>query len=304
MTVQRKDFSFLSPADGISLEGTYIYPENPKGIVQFVHGMAEHKARYFGAMEVLAQAGFATVIHTHRGHGNCPILGHFGKGGAEGMIADTRKVAELAMEEFPRLPIFLFGHSMGSLVARCCLKRYDDLWNGFFVCGTPFAPPALIGLAQVFIAAKIKLHGDEYRSSTVNKMVTGAFNKGIKSPASPNQWISFNEENVAAYDADPLCGFCFTLSGFKGLMALMAETYSVKGWVRKNPACPVHFISGAEDPCHTGETNFMKAVAAVEAQGYKVTYRLFPAMRHEILLEQKKETVFEYILDILEKDIQ
>lgn len=304
MAIQRTDFTFQSPADGISLEGTYLIPDAPKGVVQFVHGMAEHKSRYLGVMEALANAGYATVIHNHRGHGECPILGHFGAGGAEGMIADTREVARLAKEKFPGLPIFLFGHSMGSLVARCCLKRYDEEWDGFFVCGTPFAPPAVIAMGRAFIALKIKMHGDEYRSTTVNKMVTGAFNKSIKNPTSPNQWISYNPENVSAYDADPLCGFCFTLSGFRGLMALMAETYSDTGWALKKPGLPVHFLSGADDPCHTGEKNFMKAVAAVQNKGYTVSFRLFPAMRHEILLEQEKETVIKYVLDILEKDIQ
>lgn len=304
MTVHQKDFNFPSPADGIMLEGTYIYPDTPKGIVQLVHGMAEHKARYFGTMTALAEAGYATVIHNHRGHGSCPIQGHFGAGGSEGMIADAHEVTRLAKAEFPGLPLYLFGHSMGSLVARCYLKRFDDELNGLIVCGTPFAPPALIRIAQGYIALKIRLNGEEHRSTTVNAMVTGAFNRGIKKPASPNQWISYDAGNVAAYDADPQCGFCFTLSGFKGLMALMAETYSPQNWALRNTALPVHFISGADDPCHGGEKNFRKAVELVRSKGYTVDSRLFPAMRHEILLEQEKETVINYILDILENNIR
>lgn len=301
MSILQKDFTFASPVDGISLEGTYIYPENPIGIVQFLHGMAEHKARYFGAMRTLAEAGYACVVHNHRGHGNCPILGHFGQGGAEGILADAKTVSDLAKAQFPGLPLYLFGHSMGSLIARCYLKRYDDAIDGLFVCGTPFAPPALIKVARAFIALKIRLNGDEWRSKTVNAMVTGAFNKGIKDASSPNQWISFNEENVAAYDADPLCGFCFTLSGFSGLMALMDDTYSPKDWACKNTALPVHFLSGTEDPCHTGLKNFQKAVALVESMGYRPTHKLFEHMRHEILLEKENSAVFAHILAVLEE---
>lgn len=304
MTIHQKDFTFISPSDGITLEGTYIYPENPKGLVQFLHGMAEHKVRYFGTMTALAEAGYATVIHNHRGHGTCAIQGHFGQGGAEGMIADAREVSRMAKELFPGIPFYLFGHSMGSLTARCYLKRFDEELDGLFVCGTPFAPPALIKIAQAYINFKIGINGDQHRSTTVNAMVTGAFNRKIKNPTSPNQWITYNEENVAAYDADPQCGFCFTLSGFKGLMAMMAETYSEKGWALGKPSLPVHFISGTDDPCHTGQKNFMKAVQMLEKKGYNTTYKLFPAMRHEILLEQEKQVVIDYILDILENSIQ
>lgn len=301
MTVQQKDFSFTSPADGIALEGTYIYPEDPIGILQFLHGMAEHKARYFGAMRALAEAGYACVIHNHRGHGNCPILGHFGQGGFEGIIADAKAVSDLAKQEFPGLPLYLFGHSMGSLIARCYLKRYDDTIDGLFICGTPFAPPALIKVARAFIALKIRLNGDEWRSNTVNGMVTGAFNKGIKDATSPNQWISFNEQNVSAYDADPLCGFCFTLSGFAGLMQLMDDTYSTKNWACNNLSLPVHFLSGAEDPCHTGLKNFQKAVNLVESKGYKTTFKVFENMRHEILLEQENASVLAHIIEVLKE---
>lgn len=304
MSIQQTDFTFLSRVDEIPLEGTMIYPENPIGIIQFLHGMAEHKERYYGTMRALAEAGYACVIHNHRGHGNCPILGHFGTGGAEGLIADAKAVSDLAKERFPNLPLVLFGHSMGSLTARCYLKRFDDAIDGLIVCGTPFAPAALIKIARAFIALKIRLNGDEWRSKTVNAMVTGAFNKGIKDATSPNQWISFNEENVKAYDADPLCGFCFTLSGFAGLMAMMDETYSTKNWGLKNPALPVHFISGTEDPCHTGIKNFQKAVAMVERKGYKTTHRLFENMRHEILLEKGNAAVLTHLVSVLEEMIR
>lgn len=301
MSILQKDFSFVSPADGITLEGTCIYPENPIGILQFLHGMAEHKDRYFGAMRALAEEGYACIIHNHRGHGNCPVLGHFGQGGFEGIVADAKAVSDLAKKEFPALPLYLFGHSMGSLLARSCLKRFDDAYAGVFICGTPFAPPAVIKIARAFIALKIKLNGDEWRSNTVNAMVTGAFNKGIKNPVSPNQWISFNEENVAVYDADPLCGFCFTLSGFAGLMALMEDTYSPQNWACNNPSLPVHFLSGKEDPCHTGLKNFQKAVKAVESKGYPTTYKVFENMRHEILLEKENAAVIAHILEKLEE---
>ncbi len=300
MTFLREDFQFRSPADGYRIEGTFLIPENPRGILQIVHGMAEHKERYIGFMEALCAAGYAAVIHNHRGHGNCPVQGHFGDAGAEGMLADTFKVAALAKERLPALPLYLFGHSMGSLVARCCFRRDPLQYAGLIVCGTPYAPPALIGFARAFIALKILWHKDDYLSGTIDHMVSGAFNKKIPEPFSVHQWISFNEENVRAYDADPQCGFCFTLNGFRGLMELMRETYS-KGKPAPAGAGRVRFISGEEDPCHTGIRNFCRAVARMQREGYRVSARLFPAMRHEILLEKDAESVIEDILNELEQ---
>ena len=105
MSIQQTDFTFRSPADGIALEGTFFYPEDPVGILQFLHGMAEHKERYYGAMRALAAAGYACVIHNHRGHGNCPVLGHFGAGGAEGLIADAKHVGSVLFQTVAKIPI-------------------------------------------------------------------------------------------------------------------------------------------------------------------------------------------------------
>ena len=297
--MHRQTFTLSSPANGYTLHGTFIYPDSPKGVVQFLHGMAEHRERYFETMTALAEAGYATVIHDHRGHGDCPLLGHFGAAGAEGLLADALAVTRLAKEKFPTLSVTLFGHSMGSLAARCLLKRQSAEWKQVILCGAPYVSPAVIKAGQAFIALKRRLHGDRYRSATVNGMVTGGFNKGMEKGGSPFQWLSFNPQNVAAYEADPLCGFCFTLSGFQGLMALMNEAYTPKA---ANTALPVHFISGEEDPCHGGQ--FQKAVNTLRKDGYGGTARLFPKMRHEILLETENRLVIQYILDILENNIQ
>lgn len=301
MLYQRKEFKINSPVDGLELEGTLLIPAEPRGIVQLLHGMAEHKGRYLHFMEFLAANGYAAVIHNHRGHGTCALQGHFGGQKGLTLVEDARAVQQWVREQLPSLPVYLFGHSMGSLVARCYLKRYDDDLAGLFLCGAPFAPPAAIGFALKYIAFKTKLHGDQYRSSTVNAMVVGAFNKGIKKPCSPNQWISYDPINVERYDADPDCGFPFTLDGFRGLMELMKDAYDGEGWALRNKTLRVHFISGRDDPCHTGEARFFRAVAGVEKQGYPTTFKLYPDMRHEILNESDKETVYEDVLAKLEE---
>lgn len=58
-----------SDFDGLMLEAAITAPPVPKGIIQFSHGMAEHKERYFDFMNDLSGHGYVCVIHDHRGHG-------------------------------------------------------------------------------------------------------------------------------------------------------------------------------------------------------------------------------------------
>lgn len=111
--------------------------------------------------------------------------GHFGKAGAEGLILDTRRLTDIAKEKFPGLPLYLFGHSMGSLVSRCYLKRYDRELSGLFLCGTPYTAPAAVRAGKALISLKILLHGDTRRDAQINRLVTGAFNRSVPNAASP-----------------------------------------------------------------------------------------------------------------------
>lgn len=70
-----------SPFDNLMLEVAVSEPKGmPKAIVQFSHGMCEHKERYFEFMNYLNDNGYVCVIHDHRGHGASVINeGEFGK---------------------------------------------------------------------------------------------------------------------------------------------------------------------------------------------------------------------------------
>ena len=88
-------------------------------------------------------------------------------------------------------------------------------------------------------------------------MTIGAFAKRFPSAEHPSSWISANEENVIAYEADPLCTFTFTLNGNRALLRLMRRAYGLSP-TRGNPTLPVRFFSGAEDPCATRRASGMR----------------------------------------------
>ena len=292
------------PSGDLCLKAAYTAPTSPKAVVVLVHGMAEHKERYFPFMNYLAESGYAAVITDLRGHGETASsqeeLGYFGKKGKEALIEDNHNVVLWAKEHFPGLKVFLFGHSMGSLIVRCVAKKYDGDLSGLIVCGSPSKVcVAGLGVALTHIIGLFK--GQRYRSHLLAKMATGVYGKKFKAEGLTNAWLSSNKANVQAYNNDPLCGFRFTVNGYRALMQLMQETYADKGWAVQNPDMPVHFIAGSNDPCIGSIKAFSGAVSFFRGRGYsKVTSKVYPQMRHEILNETGREDVWRDVKELLE----
>ncbi len=253
-----------SPSDGLAISIIICEPFTaPKGIVQLVHGMCEHKERYEPFMEFLAANGFASVIHDHRGHGesvrSAEDLGYFYEGGFTAMIDDIKAVTERVRMEHPDLPLILIGHSMGSMAVRSFAKRYDDMLSGLIICGSPSrnsgAPAGRI-IARLYAMAA----GKKCRPRLIQRLAFGSFNRRFRHEGSPNAWICSDPEIVRNYDKDPLCNFRFTANGFINLFSLMQDAYSISGWHPRRPDMPVLFISGEDDPCLIDHSRFDHAV--------------------------------------------
>ena len=296
-------FTIKSDFDDLTLSGACCRPaEEPKSVLQIAHGMAEHKERYFPLMEYLAAHGVASVIHDHRGHGasvkSTDDLGFMYTGGWNAMVEDVKKVQDWARSQFPGLPLSLMGHSMGSMVVRSFTKRYDSTIERLIVCGCPSDNPAK-GAGRILASLVGAIRGERFRSKLLDSMSFGSYNKPFEAEGD-FAWLSANKENVKSYIADPLCGYCFTANGFKNLMGVMMDCYSPEGWAVANPSLKVMFISGGDDPCRIDDKAFGKAVQFIRDRGYSnVCSKLYPGLRHEILLEKSAETIFGDICDFL-----
>lgn len=294
--IENRQIKFVSKQDGLHLWGLLLVPQNPKAVLQISHGMCEHKERYIAFMEYMARAGYACVIHDHRGHGksikSSEDLGYFYENGGEAIVEDLHQVTEVIKEQFPELPYFLFGHSMGSLAVRCYIKKYDKEIDGLIVCGSPSDNSMTnVGLALDKLLQKCK--GDHARSDFVDELFSKGFEKPFASEMLPHAWICSDKEVVKKYNEEPLCNFTFTLNGYEALLWLVKNTYSKQGWKLENATLPIHFISGAMDPCMINEQKFIEAVERMKQVGYQeVTSHLYPNMRHEILNEIGKEQVY------------
>lgn len=303
MKIERLYFTVESPCDGLALSAIMTKPENPKALVQISHGMCEHKERYLPFIRFLNENGFACIIHDHRGHGKSvrgyDDLGYFYENGADSLVEDIYAVTEYGKNSLPGLKVFLLGHSMGSLGARCYLKENDKELSGLFVCGSPSNNP-WGRFGNMFDDYLIKAHGDHGRSVVVNNVFVNALQRNFRKDNIPNSWICSDLDVVHEYNEDPLCNFSFTFNGYKALLELLSKTYSNDGWKVQNPHLPIRFLSGRNDPCMVNEKLFISSIEHLKAMGYEnITYRIFEDMRHEIINEKGKEAVYSDILDTL-----
>lgn len=301
----RKDLKFISKQDGLRLAGLLIAPEKGKAVLQISHGMCEHKERYIPFMEYMANQGYICVIHDHRGHGKSvrsqEDLGYFYKNGGESLVEDLHQITEYIKKQNSGLPYFLFGHSMGSLAVRCYTKKYDAELDGLVVCGSP-SENAMAGIGILIDKAVQKYRGEHGRSNAIDTIFSKGFEKAFEEEKTPHAWICSDKEVVAAYNADPLCNFTFTLNGYEALLWLVKNTYSMQGWKVEKPELPIYFISGEKDPCMIDTKKFFEAVERMKKVGYtKVSSKLYQGMRHEILNEIGKEEVYADLVGFLER---
>lgn len=279
----------------------------PRGVIQLVHGMQEHIGRYEEFANILATHGFIVVAHDHLGHGHTAEteeeLGYFTKKDGWNRLADDIHILQNKIrKEYPNIPYIIFGHSMGSLVVRTYLTKYDDEISGAILSGTSGQKLGLIA-GQMLTKLIILVKGEKYRSSLLEYLITGSFNKKFKPNRTKADWTTRNEEIVDKYQKDPLCGKNFTASSY---LELLKGTYylSKQKNINKTAKIPIYIFSGDKDPVGGMGKGVIKVYNMLKKAGLtNVTIRLFQNGRHEMLNEINKDEVYFYLLKWIDEII-
>lgn len=301
--MKKEQIKIKSEKDGLILDCILIEPDNNiKGVVQLAHGMNEHKERYIDFMEFLASNGYVVFINDHRGHGQSlkskDDLGYFYDENAEFVVDDLHQITSYLKEKYKSKKLILMGHSMGSMIVRKYISKYDDSIDGLIVCGSPSEnKAATLGLKVIKIMKKIK--GDKYRSKLIKKLMFGGYDKKGELP---NNWICSNNEIVKKYNDDELCQYEYTLNGYENIVKLMIDIYNPAIYNKKNVTLPILFVAGADDPVIFSEKDWNKAQEFLKNIGYKDTKGiLYKNKRHEILNELDNKIVYNDILKWINK---
>jgi len=268
------------------------------GVVQILHGMAEYKERYEYFINKLNDAGYVVVIHDHLGHGKlCPKneLGYFKKNrGWKALISEAMEVNVQAKKVYPKLPFYLFAHSMGSILARSILKRYDKNYDGVILCGV-VNYNSLAPIAYNICKLNVLLFKDHHKSKFLDNLFLANYNRKFEGK---NAWLSKNEENVEAYNNDELCGFSFTNKAYEDLSFGLMDMNDLVRWKLSNKKLPILLIAGSKDPCIGGKKAFVNSATKLSEAGYlNVSTKLFKDLRHEILNEKERDDVINFIID-------
>lgn len=297
----RKEFTYPS-SDGIHQVHAVLWlPDGePKGVVQLVHGICEYALRYDPFARFLTAHGFAVAGSDHLGHG-LTAKGPEEYGYFESwwdLVHDVRSLQLKVKEEFPDLPYFLLGHSMGSFVTRTFLIDYPGALTGCILSGTGQEPALTVAAGKLLTGL-----GDPHK---VNKLFynlsIGAYNKQFAPARTGADWICRDEKVVDAYLADPLCNFQTTAGMNHAMMMGLQYVADKKNLAKMDKDTPIYFFAGDKDPVGASGKAVQKVARWFREAGVKeVRVKLYPGGRHEMLNETNKEEVYADTLAWIEE---
>ena len=280
----------------------------PKAVLQIVHGIAEFIERYDEFARYLNDQGFVVVAEDHMGHGKSingdGIQGYF-HGGWFNAVADTYQLLTQTKAEYPDVPYILFGHSMGSFMARTILCKYPD--SGIaaaVICGSAWQPafdlPALIKVIELIN----KKAGEKAPSEKLNQMIFGAYNNKVEHRRTTHDWLTRDNDIVDAYIAHPLCGFVPSGGLLRDMMVGIHYIEQPDNLANMRKDLPVFYIAGGDDPVGSYGKGIHQAVAAFQKAGMQdVSVKIYPLCRHEILNEINRAEVFAYVVEWIRSKI-
>jgi alpha-beta hydrolase superfamily lysophospholipase len=304
------EVTFKSSVEGQNLF-TRIYEPNGviTGILQIVHGMAEHGANYMELGEYLAKKGYYVIIPDHLGHGKSVSsgddYGYFFEGGINNIIVDTKKIHDEVKSSHQGIPYFLMGHSMGSFIVREYIARYGSDLSGAIVMGTSAGlKPQTWIVEKLLLKALIAKKGPKGKSEKIGKMATEAYNKTVPNPKTKNDWVSTDEKEVDKYTKDPMCGFTMTVSAYYSMGELLQNINKLSWYNRVPKDLPILLMSGEKDPVGDLGAGVRKVEAGLKNSGHTdVDIILYPDVRHALVNEVNKDRVFADIVSFMEYEI-
>lgn len=256
-------------------------PGPSRGIIQVSHGLGEHALRYRSALREVIEAGYTVYANDHRGHGASvganESLGSFGEPGFEGLVADMRKLTDIASSADPELPVVLLGHSMGSFAAQLYILDHGSAIDGL----------ALSGSTALDLLNEVRAGWTPFE-----------FNNRLFQPArTPFDWLSRDEAQVDAYVADPRCGFGLDVRSRISMHSAAARIRDPLELARIPPQLPFYVFAGDADPINQNLTFLHELIGRYRKAGIqRIDTDFYEGARHEVLNETNRDIVVANLL--------
>lgn len=273
-------------AYGVEVFGRWWMIDAPRAVVLIAHGASEHSGRYDRFARDLNAAGYAVVAIDHRGQGRTSAVtgvGVLGDGGGPAVVSDLVELGAAAVAEAGGVPLVLFGHSLGALIALAYLADHSPGLAAAVLCGFPIDPAGAAVMAELLQGAVDAGMGDAPMDAL------SANNEPFEPARTPFDWLSRDPAEVDAYLADPYCGDAhpLTYAYFAGIAGVVAPAATALERI----TCPVDVIAGDQDPA-AGMGAHPRALAELlTAAGVDTTLRIYEDARHELLNETNRDEV-------------
>ncbi|MGB3050170.1 MAG: lysophospholipase [Polyangiales bacterium] len=295
------DFAFQT-VDGANLRVSGWVVQNPKAIVQILHGMAEYGSRYARLAQALATAGYSVYAHDHRGHGQS-----IPEGGPPGHMADSdswNRIVEDAhgvnreiAKRHPDVPIIILGHSMGSFVLQQLLFERPNDMVAAALSGSNGKPPPIAMIGKLLARIERVRVGKRNPSPVLQKLTFGEYNKPFEPARTEFDWLSRDPDEVDKYVADPLMGFAVSTQTWLDLL-IGLDRISKPSNVAKVPQDkPLYLFAGEQDPVGDNSKGMKNLHDAYKrAAVFDVRLKLYPNARHETLNETNRQEVTDDLI--------
>jgi alpha-beta hydrolase superfamily lysophospholipase len=263
--------------------------EPARGILIICHGLSEHALRYQSFATAMADHGFHVYAHDHRGHGRTraddSMPGMFArKDGHAAVIADVAAVRHHAVSRHPGLPVILFGHSMGGMIALHAAQAHPGLFDALAVWNANFHPGLAGRFAQALLRIQRMLKGSDVPSQLMSRLTFETWAEAVPGSSTSHDWLSHERSAVDAYLADPLCGGDVTISLWIDLLHLSTHGARLQQLARLPTGMPVHVAGGDLDPVTRGAQEVLWLATRMREVGMRdVTAMVFRGTRHETL---------------------
>ena len=302
--MERKQIS-IKTVNGDILFGFAWESEKPEGVVVIATGMEEASYRYDDFAKFLNKNGFNVYCVDHYGQGESVVdesqLGIVPRSFFSKCVRVLDDVAKkYAIKD---KPLIIFGHSMGSFMVQDFIQRYNKRPTKAVIMGTN-GPNAKVLFSMGYPLARLvaKLRGENRKAKFLAGMAVGAYSKSVKDRKTPLDWLSYNEENVQKYIADPKCGYGSSNGFYRELLKGNHRLYKKKFLEKINKELPILVIAGKDDPVGAYGKGPTALVNLYHKLGVKkAELKLYDHMRHEILNEDDKLKVYNDILEFLKK---
>ncbi len=290
--------------NGRTLYGAAYKIPNPRMHLVVHTGMQEKATRYEEFATFLNNNGIDVYVMDAHGQGFNAESEKDLQIWPKGAFFDSVNALHIKIEELKKdgLPTCLMGHSMGSFMVQHYIEVYPNTADKVIIMGSNGPDKLLIGAGYFLAKLTVNEKNRDKPSKFITNLSLGAYTKAVKDRKTDVDWLSYNEENVKNYLADPYLGHTNTKGFWKEFLKGMTLIHKKKYLKCISKDEHVLIVAGDGDPVGKMGKGPKALGELYKSLGMKdCTVKIYEHMRHEILNEEKKDEVMNDILEFLNK---